>query len=89
MKFLEIRLSSQKSLQWIPNLVTTKNISNKKLVNRRCIQVTVKNMKIETDNMVLNFSKRDSTNSYALKTKLFFKNFRKFSGKESMLESFC
>ena len=44
----------------------------------------MRNMKVETDIMTFNFSKSDSTNSYALKTKLFSKNFRKFSEKESM-----
>ena len=37
--------------------------------------------------MVCNFSKNDSTTGRALKNKLFFKRFDKFSDKNSMLES--
>ena len=39
--------------------------------------------------MVLNISKNDSTTRRALKNKLFFKNFGKFSDKNYGLESPC
>ena len=55
MKLLEIRLSAQKSLQWILILVATYNISKNKFVNGDCVHVIVKNVKFETKSYGLQF----------------------------------